>query len=167
VKRDARDAAAGAAGGLVAGAALSGIMLLLERSGRGPSDLVLMERRAVRELGLPRRRPMRAPPDAAEQAAGHAGHLLLSAALGSGLGVLRRGLGTTAPKAGLLLGLGFYPLASALLGPLLGLARPPWRDRPSKVGRDILVHAAFGAVTGLVADRIERRTGRRARAEPK
>ena len=100
---------------------------------------------------------MGAAPDAEERTVGHAGHLLLSAALGSGLGIIRRGLGTTAPKAGLLLGLGFYPMAFALLGPLLGLTRPPWRERPGKVGQNILMHAAFGAVTGLVADRVERR----------
>lgn len=154
--RDQRDAAAGALGGLVAGAVLSGAMLLLERSGRGPSDLVLMERRGARELDLPHRR-MDAEPDTGEQAFGHTGHLLLSAALGSGLGIVRRGLGTTAPKAGLLLGLGFYPVAFGLLGPLLGLTRPPWREGPGKVVQNILMHAAFGAVTGLVADRIERR----------
>ena len=144
MNRDSRDAAAGAVGGLVAGAVLSGIMLLLERSGRGPSDLVLMERRGARELGMPNRR-MDAPPDMGEQAVGRAGHLVLSAALGSGLGILRRGLGTTAPKAGLLLGL------------LLGVTRKPWREAPSKVGQNILMHAVFGAVTGFVADRIERR----------
>lgn len=70
---DTRDTAAGAVGGLVAGAVLSGIMLLLERSGRGPSDLVLTERRGARELDVPHRR-MRAAPDMGEQAAGHAAH---------------------------------------------------------------------------------------------
>jgi hypothetical protein len=152
VNRDGRDAAAGAVGGLVAGAVLSGMMLLLERSGRGPSDLVLMERRGARGLGAPHRR-MGSAPDTGEQIAGHAGHLLFSAALGSGLGLLRRGLGTTAPRAGLVLGLGFYHVAFGLLG----LTRPPWRERPSKVGQNVLLHAVFGAVTGFVADRIERR----------
>ena len=156
MNRDGRDAAAGAVGGLVAGAVLSGMMLLLERSGRGPSDFVLMERRGARVLGAPHRR-MGSAPDTGEQIAGHAGHLLFSAALGSGLGLLRRGLGTTAPRAGLVLGLGFYPVAFGLLGPLLGLTRPPWRERPSKVGQNVLLHAVFGAVTGFVADRIERR----------
>jgi hypothetical protein len=155
-RRDARDAAAGAAGGLVAGAVLSGIMLLLERASGEPSDLVKMGRRGARGLDLPHPR-LRTAPRTEEQVATHAGHLLLSAALGSGLGVLRRGLGTTAPRAGLVLGLGFYPLAFALLGPLLGLTRAPWRDRPAKVGQNILMHAVFGAVAGLVADRIERR----------
>lgn len=152
MNRDGRDAAAGAVGGLVAGAVLSGMMLLLERSGRGPSDLVLMERRGARGLGAPHRR-MGSAPDTGEQIAGHAGHLLFSAALGSGLGLLRRGLGTTAPRAGLVLGLGFYPVAFGLLG----LTRPPWRERPSMVGQNVLLHAVFGAVTGFVADRIERR----------
>ena len=73
------------------------------------------------------------------------------------MGILRRGLGTTAPKAGLLLGLGFHPIAFGLLGPLLGVTRKPWREAPSKVGQNILMHAVFGAVTGFVADRIERR----------
>ena len=156
MNRDARDAVAGAVGGLVAGAVLSGAMLLMERGGGGrPSDLVRIERRGARELGLPHR-PMRAAPDAGEEAAVHAGHLLFSTVLGAGLGLLRRGLGTTAPKAGLLLGLGFYPIAFGLLGPLLGLTRPPWRERAGAVGRNLLMHAVFGAVTGLVADRVER-----------
>ncbi len=166
MNRDGRDAVAGAAGGLVAGAVLSAIMLLQDRSGRGPSDLVLMERRAARELDLPHRR-RGAAPDTREQTAGHSGHLLLSAALGSGLGIIRRGLGTTPPKAGLLLGLGSYPLAFGLLGPLLGLTRPPWRERPSKVGQNILMHAVFGAVTGFVGDRIERQTSGATRTAPK
>jgi hypothetical protein len=164
MNQNGRDAAAGVAGGLMAGAVLSGVMLLLERSGRGPSDLVLIERRGARELHLPHRR-MGAPPDMREQTAGHTGHLLLAAALGSGLGIIRRGLGTTLPKAGLLLGLGFYPFAFGLLGPLLGLTRAPWRERPAKVGQNILMHALFGAVTGLVADRIERQASP-ARAKP-
>ena len=154
MNRDTRDAVAGAVGGLVAGAVLSGAMLLLERGSGRPSDLVAIERRGARQLDLPRRR-VGAAPGAGEQAAVHAGHLLLSTALGSGLGILRRGLGTTAPKAGLLLGLGFYPIAFGLVGPLLGLARPLWRERAGTVGQRLLMHAAFGVVTGLVADRIE------------
>ena len=155
MKRDARDALAGAVGGLVGGAVLSGAMLLLERGTGRPSELVLAERRGARELGL-RHRPLRSAPGAGEEAAVQAGHLLVSTAVGSGLGILRRGLGTTAPKAGLLLGLGFYAVGYGLLGPLLGLTRPLWRQRPGAVGRGILMNAAFGAVTGLVADRIER-----------
>ena len=54
-----------------------------------------------------------------------------------------------------------------MLGPLLGLTRPRWRERPSKVGQNILMHAVFGAVTGFVADRIERRTSGATRAAPK
>lgn len=158
MRRDTCDAAAGATGGLVAGAVLSGMMLLLERATRTPSDLVLMGRRGERGLGMPHQR-LRATPSMAEQVATHTGHLLLSAALGSGLGILRRGLGTTAPRAGLVLGLGFYPLAFGLLGPLLGLTRPPWREQPMKVGQNLLMHLTFGTATGFVADRIARRRG--------
>ena len=98
-----------------------------------------------------------ARPTLREEAAAEGGHLLLSAALGGGFGVLRRGLGLSAQPAGLVLGLGFYPLAHWLAGPLLGLMRPPWRQRPAKIAQRVALHAAFGAVTALVADRLDRR----------
>ena len=73
------------------------------------------------------------------------------------IGGLAGGLGLPAQPAGLVLGLGFYPLAHWLAGPLLGVMRPPWRQRPAKMAQRVALHAVFGAVTALVADRLDRR----------
>lgn len=151
-RRDKRDAAAGAVGGLAGGLALAAVMLLAEGATGEPSDAVAMLRRGERQVGLPRRREI-ARPTLREEMAAEGGHLLLSAALGGGFGVLRRGLGLPAQPAGLVLGLGFYPLARLLLG----LPRPSWRQRPARMAQRVALHAAFGAVTALVADQIERR----------
>ena len=155
-RRDKRDAAAGVIGGLAGGLALTAVMLLAERATGEPSDGVAMLRRGQRQLGTSSRRDA-ARPTLREEAMAEGGHLLLSAALGGGFGVLRRGLGLSAQPAGLVLGLGFYPLAHWLAGPLLGLMRPPWRQRPAKMAQRVVLHAAFGAVTALVADRLDRR----------
>jgi hypothetical protein len=155
-RRDKRDAALGAIGGLAGGLVLTAAMLLAERATGEPSDGVRMLRRGERQLGLPHRR-MAARPTLGEEVAAEGGHLLLSALLGAGFGVLRRGLGVPPQQAGLVLGLGFYPLAHWLAGPLLGLMRPPWRQRPARMAQRVASHAVFGAVTAFVADKLERR----------
>lgn len=155
-RRDTRDLVTGAAGGLAGGLVLTAVMVLSERMTGQPSDAVAMFRRGERQLGLPHRRQT-ARPTLREEVASEGGHLLLSAVLGGGFGVLRRGLGLSAQPAGLVLGLGFYPLAHGLVGPLLGLMRPPWRQRPVKMAQRVLLHAVFGSVTALVADRLDRR----------
>jgi hypothetical protein len=155
-RRDKRDAATGALGGLAGGLALTVVMLLAKRATGEPSDGVAMLRRGERQLGLPHRQEA-ARPTMREEAMAEGGHLLLSTALGGGFGVLRRGLGLSAQPAGLVLGLGFYPLAHWLAGPLLGLMRPPWRQQPVKLAQRVALHAVFGAVTALVADRLDRR----------
>ena len=98
-RRDTRDLVTGAAGGLAGGLVLTAVMLLAERATRQPSDAVLMFRRGERQLGLPHRR-LTARPSLREEVAAEGGHLLLSAALGGGFGVLRRGLGVSAQPAG-------------------------------------------------------------------
>jgi hypothetical protein len=155
-RRDRRDAVEGAIGGLAAGAVLTVAMLLAERLAGEPSDGVQMLRRGERELDLPHRQVM-ARPTLGEEVAAEGGHLLLSALLGAGFGVLRRGLGLPPQQAGLVLGLGFYPLAYGVVGPLLGLTPPPWREQPFKLGQRAVLHAVFGSVTALVADRLGRR----------
>lgn len=94
-RQDKRDAINGAIGGLAGGLVLTGAMLLAERMTGEPSDGVQMLRRGARELDLPRRRVM-APPTLGEEIAAEGGHLVLSALLGAGFGVLRRGLGLPA-----------------------------------------------------------------------
>ena len=154
-----RDAAAGALGGLAGGLVLAAVMLLAERATGEPSDGMAMLRRGQWQIGVSHRREA-AQPTLREEAVAEGGHLLLSTLLGGGFGVLRRGLGLSAQPAGLVLGLGFYPLAHWLAGPLPGPMRPPWRQQPVRLSRRIALHAVFGAVTALVADRLDRRLQR-------
>jgi hypothetical protein len=151
----ARHLAAGAAGGLAGGLVLSAVMLGLEARSGEASDLVRLQRRTAGRVGRPRRGE-RAPPTAAEEASAHAGHLALSAVAGAAYGVLKRD-GTSPVAAGLAFGLGFHALAYGLVGPALGVAPRPWRDGAGSLVQHGLLHALFGAVTGVAADRLARR----------
>jgi hypothetical protein len=151
----ARHLAAGAAGGLAGGLVLSAVMLGLEARSGEASDLVRLQRRTAGRVGRPRRGE-RAPPTAAEEASAHAGHLALSAVAGAAYGVLKRD-GTSPVAAGLAFGLGFHALAYGLVGPALGVAPRPWRDGAGSLVQHGLLHALFGAVTGVAADRFAER----------
>jgi len=56
-------------------------------------------------------------------------------------------------------GLGFYALAHGVLGPILGVKKPEWRQEGSVVGMHLLNHLAFGIVTALFARRGAREWG--------
>ena len=156
MRKDQREALAGAIGGLVGGAALSLAFLVLERATGDTSDLVQIGRRGARQLGQPHR-PLPAPPSAAEELSVHGGHMVLSGVLGVGYAVLRRGLALGTVPSGLLFGLGVYPLAFGILGPLLGITKAPWQEKPRLLVQRAVAHVVFGTVTALVADRTARR----------
>lgn len=156
MRKDQREVLAGAIGGLVGGAALSVAFLLLERATRENSDLVQIGRRGAWQLGQ-RHHPLPAPPSAAEELSVHGGHMVLSGVLGVGYAVLRRGLALGSVPSGLLFGLGFYPLAFGLLGPLLGITKAPWQEKPRLLVQRAVAHAVFGTVTAFTADRTARR----------
>lgn len=132
------DLTAGLLGGLADGVVSAAMLAMEQRSGT-PSELVKLERKTTLKLGAPHRRGQ--PAGAGEQAISHGSHLLLSTAAGAARVPLRRATGLSGVPAGLLFGLGFYLLTWGVAG-------------PAKVGQTLAIHALFGVVTTLVADRI-------------
>jgi hypothetical protein len=88
-----------------------------------------------------------------EQRVAMGGHLLLSAALGAAYGLLQAALRQPPFPSGPLYGLGLYAVTLAGIGPALKLVPPPREQRPAAVGRQVMMHAVYGVVTALVADR--------------
>lgn len=148
-----QELAAGALGGLAGGAAVSALMLAMERRSGTPSELVQLERRAAARAGGPRRRAD-LPASAQEQAISHGGHLMLSAIAGAVYPAFRRASGRSSLPAGLLFGGAFYALAYGVSAPALGVTKPVWQDAPAATGQRLAVHALFGTITAFVADRI-------------
>lgn len=155
--RTTRGIVAGTAGGLVAGLVLTGAMLGSQAAGLDKADdMVRIVRRAGRELRLGRRR-LDERPSVPEEAAAQGLHLALSAAIGAVYGAFHRRIGLSAVPSGLLLGLGFYPLAFGVAGPALGVTEKPWDTEPRLLGQRALLHAVFGVVTALVTRQVARR----------
>lgn len=133
-------------GSLVAGVAISGLMLGKERLSGEPSDLIRWERRGAGRFGL---RP-NGRPGAAEQVGVHGGHLTLSALGGAAYAVA---FNEDAPvvASGLAFGAAFYFACHWIAGPLLRLKPPEWRESPAAVAQHVVVHALYGVLTALGA----------------
>ena len=143
--------AAGISGGLVAGALTSAMMLATELKGK-PSDLTTLERRSAEKLDAPHE-PEPAPPKPGEQLLSHGGHFTLSVVSGALYGALKP-RSASPIAAGLALGATFYGLAYGAVGPALGLTPPLTKDKPGSIAQHAAVHALFGLVTAVVADRL-------------
>jgi len=157
VDRAMRNIVAGAAGGLAGGALLTALMLGSQAAGMDKADDVIrIGRRAGRQLRLGRRR-LDERPSIPEAATFHGAHLALSAAIGALYGAFHRRLGLSAVPSGLLLGLGFYPLAFGVAGPALGITEKPWEAEPRLLAQRGVLHAVFGVVTAVVTEGIARR----------
>lgn len=155
--RTTRGIVAGTVGGLVAGVVLTGAMIGSQAAGMDKADdMVRIGRRAGRQLGVGRRR-LDERPSVQEEAAVQGAHLALSAAIGALYGAFQRRVGLSAVPSGLLLGLGFYPLAFGVAGPLLGVTEKPWEAEPRLLGQRAVLHAVFGVVTALVTKQVARR----------
>lgn len=146
-----RRAGSGALGGIVAGTALTALLLGIERGSGKPSDIVRLGRRTANALGSPYLH-QESMPALDEQLRYHGGHLALSAAMGATYPALRslpvlRGRGGS-----LLFGGAFYLLFWGLLGPRLRLTPTPRQEGVAAVAQRVGLHALFGLVTGLVAD---------------
>ncbi|HEX6385669.1 MAG TPA: hypothetical protein VF177_13445 [Anaerolineae bacterium] len=89
-----------------------------------------------------------------EQTLATVGHYAIGGLLGAGYGVVHAATGAAAIPAGPLYGLGTYALNFMGLGPATGLMPGPWKQEPPDVGREIMMHAVYGTVTALVADRL-------------
>ncbi|MEG3162084.1 hypothetical protein U1763_16410 [Sphingomonas sp. LB2R24] len=137
------------AGGLVAGLAITALLMRGEKTTGTPSELVDLERTTARKLGLA------TPPadrlaTSGEQAIVQGGHLLLSAgaaivyaaATDEDSDVLVSGIG---------FGLAFYGAMHWLVGPLLGVKPPEWDADSSTIGLHTLNHVGFGLATAAGA----------------
>lgn len=143
------EVAAGAIGGLVAGVAMTGFMMLGKKAGFIEEPLpVKVEHWAEGQLGVADR-----PGPGQEMAVGMGGHLLYSAAMGAGYGALRSAFDLPTMPTGPLYGLGLYAVNLLGIGPALDITRGPAHERPTTVGRRLMMHAFYGTVTALVADR--------------
>ncbi len=60
----------------------------------------------------------------------------------------------TDPRQEEVVALGEHLLFSAALGALLGVTPGPWNQEPLTVGRQLMMHAVYGVVTALVAERV-------------
>ncbi len=155
MNRTTRGIVAGTLGELAAGAAMTGLMIATQLTGLDQADdAVRIARRTWSQLGLGRRLDER--PSVQEEAVAQGGHLALSAALGAAYDAFHRRIGLPAIPSGLLLGLGFYPIAFGVAGPLLGITEKPWEAQPRLLGQRAAFHAMFGVVTAPATKQLAR-----------
>ncbi len=81
-------------------------------------------------------------------------HLVTSGAFGAGYGALHAALDLRVLPSGPLYGLMVYAVMLGGVGPALGVTARPWNEAPMTVGRRLMMHAAYGAVTALVAEQV-------------
>lgn len=156
MNRTTRNIVAGTLGGLAAGVVLTGAMVGSQAAGLDKADdMVRIGRRAGERLGIGRRR-LDERPSVQEEAVVQGVHLALSAALGTLYGAAHRRVGLSTVPSGLLLGLGFYPMAWGAAGPLLGVTEKPWEAPPRYLAQRGLSHAVFGVVTALATKQFVR-----------
>ena len=140
---------AGMIGGLAGGLVMSPVMVVGKATGMIEEPLPLkFERDQEERLGVAQQTD-----PGQEQALALGEHLLFSAALGAGYGALYGSLGLRPLPAGPLYGLGIYALTLGTAGPSLGVTPGPWNQEPLTVGRQLMMHVVYGAVTALVAER--------------
>ena len=136
-------------GSLVAGLALTALLVAAERRNGQPNEIATLERTGLRRLGLEAPRDD-ALPDAREQATVQGAHLALSAAAGLAYAALTD---EDAPivTSGVAFGLGLYAALQWLAGPILGLKVPEWRSDRQTVAMHTVNHILFGLVTAAFA----------------
>lgn len=139
---DARRIAGAVAGGLVAGLALSAVMLVGEKLSGKPSELIELERKTAAKLALAVP-AADTPATLVEQSVTHGGHLALSALAGVVYAVTVDE-GVDGAKSGAAFGLAFFIAAYGLTGPLLGVTPVPWREQPLRAVQHPVVHTLFG-----------------------
>jgi hypothetical protein len=141
---------AGAAEGVVATAAMSGVMLGAREAGwlGEPPPRKITWRALRRGLG-----PVRAW--RARNPASVVTHLAFGAAAGSlfETGYARWGRTGSGPLVGAAFGAAVWLVSYAGWVPALGLLPPPHEDRPGRQGWMLAAHLVYGAVLGALADR--------------
>jgi hypothetical protein len=73
-------------------------------------------------------------------------HALYGTSWGLPFGVLFGRGGPTGPAKGLVFGLNVW-LASLVELPALGVAPPPWKQRPAALAQDLAFHLVYGTAT--------------------
>lgn len=136
-------------GAVLAGAALSVLLIRGERQSGRPSELIDLGRSTMRRLGRDVPVADRLP-SGVEQVNVQAAHLALSAIAGAAYAATTREEARVL-TSGALFGLGFYGLAHWLAGPLLGLKPPEWRSGRSVIAAHAVNHVLFGLVTAAAA----------------
>ena len=142
------------AGGLVAGLALSAVMLAGERLSGNPSELIELERKAAAKLDIATPHGD-APATIAEQVVSHGGHLALSALAGVAYAAVVAEERDGVP-AGAAFGTAFFVAAYGIAGPALGVTPLPWRQPPLRAVQHPVVHMLFGMTMALFARRAKR-----------
>ena len=134
-------------GGIVAGLALSAVMLAGEKLTGKPSELIELKRKAAAKLGIS---TPAGDATGREQLITHGGHLTLSALAGLAYAVIvdEKADGV---KSGAAFGLAFFVAAYGLAGPLLGVTPPPWRESPMRAVQHPVVHTLLGICAALFA----------------
>ena len=143
-----RDLVAGALGGVVAGIALSAVMVsgrrarvlrqtLAERS-EDWLDETFGARRVLGEHGT----------TALEQA----NHLAASAMFGAGYGMARPYVRAHPIVAGAVFGAGLYAVNIGAIALLIGLTRGEWNEAPAMAGQRLAMHVFFGVATALATE---------------
>ena len=146
---------ASAAGGLVGGFIGAGVMsaghTLLARITRDQRDTDQEEDATIKVADRLSRAVRRRPLASHEKpAAAHLVHYGFGAAMGAVYGVATAVAPATAVGVGLGFGAAVWLGAHAIVVPALGLARSPVRQTPSKEGRELMLHLAYGVTVELV-----------------
>lgn len=137
------------AGGLIAGLAITAMLIAGEKKSGKPSELTDLERQSAAKLGVttPDGDTLPAP---TEQVVIQGGHLLLSAAAGA-VFASTVDEDTAIIPAGVGFGLAFYAAMHWITGPLLGVKKPEWQSDAATIGMHTFNHVAFGLATAAGA----------------
>ena len=146
------DIVTGAAGGTFGGLAMFAVRVVGTQTGIIAHSLPdKFERGMAKRTGIAKRRDIEQQKELAI-----AEHLLLSAGLGGGYGLLRGWIKPPVFIGGIIYGLVIYGLLLLGVGPSLEITRPPHKKAPTSVVSEIMVHLLFGTVTALTTERFRR-----------
>lgn len=157
-----RSSTAGAVGGLIAGAVISGVMAVGRDAGWLKPTLADTTQDWLDETFSARKRFGQEGAELIEQA----GHYAGSVGLGAAYGAVRPYVPLPGLVSGALFGAGVYAFGVAGVLPELGVTKGEPHEEPGVSTERFAVHLLFGAVMGLVADALnDRRVKIRRRVE--
>ena len=141
------DVVRGAAAGLVATGAMSALMhALRDQVGEQPPDAIVTSAADAADLDVP---------EPVLDAAAVAMHVGFGASIGGAYALLPR-VGPPVLR-GVATGLAVYAVSYQGWIPALGILPPATRDRPGRPAVIIAAHVVYGAVLGLVEERLRER----------